>query len=101
MTAGDVKVGVRILFDRERYAHVALREGPATRQQRFLLGLAQESTDQKGGDVSPFSSDVLNRYRLGCLAPALPCARLPNFHDNRDSRPQKRPWRPLPGTFSE
>jgi hypothetical protein len=66
MTAGDVKVGVRILFDRERYAHVALREGAATRQQRFLLGLAQESTGQgrrtgqERGDAKPLPSNFPN-----------------------------------------
>ena len=63
--AEDVEEAVRILLDRESYAYTALWEGLTTNQKRFLLGLAQESTDREGGDVKPFSSDFVSRYRLG------------------------------------
>lgn len=65
VTAGDVDEAVRVLLDRESYAYTTLWEGLTTNQQRFLLGLAQESTRQEREEVKPFSADFVNRYRLG------------------------------------
>lgn len=55
----DVEQAVQILLDRESYAYTTLWEGLTTNQQRFLLGLAQET-----GEVQPFSSTFVDRYRL-------------------------------------
>lgn len=60
VTTANVEEAVQILLDRESYAYTALWEGLTKNQQRFLLGLAQET-----GTVQPFSSAFVSKYRLG------------------------------------
>lgn len=55
-----INQGIDVLLERENYAYTILWEKLTKNQQRFLRGLAKESDV-----VKPFSSDFIQKYKIG------------------------------------
>ncbi len=60
VTQESIKLGVKLLLNRETYAYTALWDSLPLSQRRFLSSLA---SSPKG--VKPFSAEFLQRHRLG------------------------------------
>ena len=60
VTQVSLKIGVRLVLERESYAYTTLSDSLPLSQRRFPSSLA---TSPKG--VKPFSAEFLQRYRLG------------------------------------